>query len=132
MSLPSRFWTNTLTKLGYRRVKNRRKTESHQARQHSVETLEPRHLLSASPTPLPFETEEWQTDEVVETSAPVETATAELPSVEIPGMVLVDPRPDQFEGQVIYLDFDGAQGVTYDGPVTVGPFDVGCMKLNGF
>ena len=43
---------------------------------------------------------------------------------ELPGMVLVDPRPDQFEGQIIYLDFDGAEDVTYNGPVEVGPFDV--------
>jgi len=36
---------------------------------------------------------------------------------EIPGMVLVDPVEGQFEGQVVYLDFDGAENVTYNGPV---------------
>ncbi|MDP6723332.1 MAG: hypothetical protein QGF59_32010, partial [Pirellulaceae bacterium] len=43
---------------------------------------------------------------------------------EIPGMVLADPRPDQFEGQIIYLDFDGAEDVTYNGPVVVEDTDV--------
>ena len=30
-----------------------------------------------------------------------------------------DPVHDQFKGQIVYLDFDGAEGVTYNGPVTV-------------
>ena len=50
---------------------------------------------------------------------------------EIPGMVLVDPRPDQFEGQIIFLDFDSAEDVTYNGPVTVGPFDVPAFEVPG-
>jgi len=49
----------------------------------------------------------------------------------IPGMVLVDPRPGQFDGQIIYLDFDGAEDVTYNGPVTVGPFDVPAFEAPG-
>jgi len=39
--------------------------------------------------------------------------------VTLPGMRLVDPRLDRFDGQVVYLDFDGAENVTYSGPVTV-------------
>ena len=42
----------------------------------------------------------------------------------LPGMHLVDASADHFDGQVIYLDFDGAKDVTYRGPVQVGPFDV--------
>ena len=34
-------------------------------------------------------------------------------TVDLPGMYLVDPSTD-FSGQVVYLDFDGEQGVSYD------------------
>ncbi len=43
---------------------------------------------------------------------------------ELPGMYLVDPDVDKLRGQVVYLDSDGEQNVTYHGPVTIGPFDV--------
>jgi PKD repeat protein len=43
---------------------------------------------------------------------------------DLPELELVDPDPVPLAGQIIYLDFDGAADVTYDGPVTVGPFDV--------
>lgn len=39
-------------------------------------------------------------------------------------MALVEPRPDQFQDQVIYLDFDGAESITYHGPVVVEDIDV--------
>jgi hypothetical protein len=50
---------------------------------------------------------------------------------EIPGMVLVDPNTDNLRGQVIYLDYDGEENVTYNGPVTVGPFDVPPLAAPG-
>jgi len=54
-----------------------------------------------------------------------------LLSVDLPGMHLVDPSVDRFDGQVVYFDFDGEQDVTYNGPVTVGPFDVPAFCLPG-
>lgn len=51
-----------------------------------------------------------------------------MPSVSLGGLCLVDPLADYFPGQVIYLDFDGANNVNYRGPVTVGPFDVPPFK----
>ena len=48
----------------------------------------------------------------------------------LPGLRLVDPHTD-FQRQVVYLDFDGAQDVIYSGPVTVGPFDVPTFTLAG-
>src|SRR5688572_10520357 len=45
-------------------------------------------------------------------------------SLDLPGLQLVDPTVDHFDRQIIYLDFDGEENVTYRGPVTVGPFDV--------
>lgn len=42
----------------------------------------------------------------------------------LPGMELVAPDLDKIRGQIIYLDFDGEEDVVYNGPVTVGPFDV--------
>ena len=66
-----------------------------------LEPLEERQLLSAAPYP------------------------------EIPGMVLVDPVEDQFAGQVVYLDFDGAENVTYDGPVVVDGIDIPAFEALG-
>ncbi len=34
----------------------------------------------------------------------------------LPGMQLANPDSSHFEGQLIYLDFDGAQNVAYNGP----------------
>lgn len=50
---------------------------------------------------------------------------------ELPGLRLIDPVPDQFVGQVIYLDFDGAEDVTYDGPVLVEGVDVPPFEAAG-
>jgi hypothetical protein len=46
-------------------------------------------------------------------------------------MHLVDPSVDRFEGQIVYLDFDGAKGVEYNGPVTVKDIDVPPFKAPG-
>jgi hypothetical protein len=43
---------------------------------------------------------------------------------DLPGLRLVDLDISNLQGQIIHLDFDGEQNVTYNGPVTVGPFDV--------
>ncbi|MDA1052579.1 MAG: hypothetical protein O3C40_19145 [Planctomycetota bacterium] len=51
-----------------------------------------------------------------------------LPS--LPGLELVDPNTN-VEGQIIFLDFDGAVAVIYNGPVTVGPFDVPAFEAPG-
>jgi len=47
-----------------------------------------------------------------------------LKAPELPGLHLIDPDPANLAGQIIYLDLDGEEDVTYDGPVTIGPFDV--------
>ena len=49
----------------------------------------------------------------------------------LPGLELVDPDISNWQGQVIYLAFDGAEGVIYNGPVTVGPFDVPAFHAPG-
>ena len=41
----------------------------------------------------------------------------------LPGLHLVDPNP-RLDGQVVVLDFDGAEDVDYRGPVTVDGIDV--------
>ncbi|MDA1166272.1 MAG: hypothetical protein O3B13_24515, partial [Planctomycetota bacterium] len=48
----------------------------------------------------------------------------------LPGLVLVDANTDA-RGQIIFLDFDGAEDVIYNGPVTVGPFDVPAFEAPG-
>jgi len=50
---------------------------------------------------------------------------------DLPGLYLVDPDPANLAGQIIYLDFDGAENVTYKGPVTVGPFDIPAFQGRG-
>jgi hypothetical protein len=40
------------------------------------------------------------------------------------GLYLVEPDVDYFDGQVFYLDFDGAKDVTYNGPVVVEGIDI--------
>jgi hypothetical protein len=45
-------------------------------------------------------------------------------TIDLSGLYLVDPTVDYFNGQVIYLDFDGAQDVTYNGPVVVEGIDI--------
>jgi len=47
---------------------------------------------------------------------------------DLPGLQLVDPNPDNLVGQTIYLEFDGAQGVFYEGPVRVGPVDIPAFR----
>jgi len=50
---------------------------------------------------------------------------------ELPGLRLIDPDISNWQGQVIYLNFDGAKGVIYHGPVTVGSFDVPAFQAPG-
>ncbi|MCP4260082.1 MAG: choice-of-anchor D domain-containing protein, partial [Planctomycetes bacterium] len=40
-------------------------------------------------------------------------------TIALSGMHLVEPNVDNFDGQVVYLDFDGQDNVTYNGPVTI-------------
>ncbi|MFA6134985.1 MAG: Ig-like domain-containing protein, partial [Phycisphaerae bacterium] len=54
-----------------------------------------------------------------------------LLSVNLPGLQLVDQAADRFDGQVVYLDFDGAQNVTYRGPVEISGIDVPAFKAPG-
>ena len=54
-----------------------------------------------------------------------------LLSASLPGLHLVDPTVDRFDGQVIYLDFDGENDVTYNGPVTVEGIDVPIFSAPG-
>ncbi len=50
---------------------------------------------------------------------------------ELPGTVLVNPMENQFDSQIIYLDFDGAEDVTYNGSVVVKDIDVPAFKAPG-
>ena len=47
------------------------------------------------------------------------------------GLYLVDADVENLRGQVIYLNHDGAQDVIYNGPVTIGPFDVPAFEAPG-
>lgn len=94
----------------------------------SFERLEERVLLdagmlgteyAASPDPsvsshaVVVDSDEAAVSVELETVAPV-----------LPGLKLVDPDISNWLGQIIYLDCDGADGVVYNGPATVGPLDI--------
>lgn len=49
----------------------------------------------------------------------------------LPGLAPVGLAPEDLAGQVVVLDMDGAEGVVYNGPVQVGPFDVPGLALAG-
>jgi hypothetical protein len=68
-------------------------------------------------------------DEIAESSNL--DCTISLQAPELPGLQLVDPNISSWNGQIIYLDFDGAEDVIYNGPVTVGPFDVPAFDAPG-
>ncbi len=149
-------WLNAVKSslgLGPRRSRKRRQP-LHLPGAVQVEKLEERTLLSVSQL-LPADTDslemtESNTDDAtpvvsLEPSGEPETAAndsateqqnaaedpIETPTVELPGMELVDPSVNRFNGQVIYLDFDGAEDVVYEGPVTIGPFDVPAFEAPG-
>ena len=88
-----------------------------------LESLEPRVLLSADSLPLeplvPLEASPGTSVVNVDLD-PAPGAQA----LDLPGLELVDADPAPLAGQIIYLNFDGATKAVYDGPVTVGPFDV--------
>jgi len=68
-------------------------------------------------------------DEIAESSEMESIHSLNAP--DLPGLVLVDPDISSWEGQIFYLDFDGTQDVIYNGPVTIGPFDVPAFEAPG-
>jgi len=61
-------------------------------------------------------------DESAETSDGEVLQSINAPN--LPGLVLVDADISSWEGQIIYLDFDGETDVTYNGPVVVEGIDI--------
>ncbi|MCP4593912.1 MAG: hypothetical protein GY842_24520 [bacterium] len=47
------------------------------------------------------------------------------------GLDLMAPRADLFHDQLVYLDFSGAENVTYDGNAYLGPFDLPPFATTG-
>ena len=83
---------------------------------HAVETVTPDVIVAPHPA---LTTLRASTDGAASRSEPLEgrhlPASGTCP--EPLGMHLIDFREGQFEGQVVYLDFDGASDVTYHGPI---------------
>ncbi|MBN2313515.1 MAG: choice-of-anchor D domain-containing protein [Sedimentisphaerales bacterium] len=63
-----------------------------------------------------------ESDEFAELSD--EGNSYQLKAPDLPGLQLENADISSWEEQIIYLDFDGEENVCYEGPVTVGPFDV--------
>jgi len=68
----------------------------------------------------PGEAQDGYAPDSLDSALPAEPS--QLP--DLPGLVNAGTTLADIQGQVIYLDFDGAKDVVFDGPVTVGPFDV--------
>ena len=68
-------------------------------------------------------------DEIKDSSNVESVNTLNAP--DLYGLQLIDSDIASWEGQIIYLDFDGAEDVIYNGPVTVGPFDIPAFTLDG-
>ena len=47
---------------------------------------------------------------------------------ELPGLILRDTDARNYSGQVVYLDIDGAQALSYGGPVTIPHLDVPAFR----
>ncbi len=50
---------------------------------------------------------------------------------QLSGLHLVDPDISSWQGQIIYLDFDGERNAIYNGPITLGPFDIPALQAPG-
>ncbi|MBW1945920.1 MAG: LEPR-XLL domain-containing protein, partial [Deltaproteobacteria bacterium] len=61
-------------------------------------------------------------DEFAETSDVECICQFKIP--DLPGLRLVDPDISSWQGQIVYLDFDGAEDVTYNGPVVIENINV--------
>jgi len=92
-----------------------------------VEPLEPRVLLSGDASAL--YPGDLLPDPLGGPAAMCEEAGLAVPDLE--GLDPIGLTPEDLAGQVVVLDMDGAEGVVYRGPVTVGPFDVAALDLSG-
>jgi hypothetical protein len=45
-------------------------------------------------------------------------------TIALPGMHLVEPNVDNFDEQIVYLVFDGAENITYNGPILIEGIDI--------
>ncbi|MBN2137174.1 MAG: LEPR-XLL domain-containing protein, partial [Sedimentisphaerales bacterium] len=52
-------------------------------------------------------------------------------NLSVPGLHIVEPGGGNFDGQVVYLDFDGEENVTYSGPVTISGLNVPAFSAPG-
>ncbi len=92
-----------------------------------MEPLEPRVLLSGDASAL--YPGDLLPDPLGGPAAMCEEAGLAVPDLE--GLDPIGLTPEDLAGQVVVLDMDGAEGVVYRGPVTVGPFDVAALDLSG-
>ena len=104
-----------------------------------LERLEDRRLLAFAAVEVLVPVDAVQTAASERVDSPhLEPAVSPWSSVDaqgtypiLRGMRLIDPSEGQFEGQVVYLDFDGANEVTYTGPVVIEGINVPSFRLPG-
>ena len=102
------------------------------ASRFQLEQLEPRVLLDAVPA-LPLDIEAGaiagNIQQLVNTQS--ETQTGEPASLHLSGLDWVGGDVSALNGQIVYLDVDGASAVTYNGPVLVEGIDVPSFEAPG-
>ena len=59
------------------------------------------------------------------------TTRGDLCAPVLPGLHLIETATDNFEGQIVYLNFDGEQDVTYSGPAIIEDIDVPAFEAQG-
>ena len=77
-----------------------------------------------------FDSNDYTTPEVFAETSYVD-GVLQLKAPDLPGLQLVDPDICSWQGQIVHLDFDGAEDVTYNGPVTVEGIDVPALAGSG-
>ena len=106
----SRFWLNRF---------KCRKPRLPRRKQLLFEPLEPRLLLSGDP---------FHTAALATAGVDLTLRLGHQDGVETRQLLDTDAGESYFRGQVVYLDADGAQDVTYQGPVTVADIDVSAFQ----
>ena len=105
---------------------------------HAVEVLEPRVVLTWTPQEsIPivdanlFTAPNAADGRIWDDGATLTDRHSVAALMDLPGLQLVDPNVNYFDGQVIYLDFDGGRGVSYNGPIKVAGIDVLAFRAPG-
>ncbi len=70
-----------------------------------------------------------ETDDNVKKLLTKSLISANGPPPQLPGLELVDSDTSRFAGQIFWLNFEGAEDITYNGPVIIKHIDIPAFKV---